>query len=110
MAAAEHGELPGIDAGRAIFAGLVDAQHRGDGPRIHWRPRVAGAPGWGGQAARGRFRLSHRITNAAPSERIAFQPAIETSEQGPLHLVAADQRSAAMICSSRHRARRRCTG
>ena len=27
--------------------------------------------------ARGRFRLSHRITNAAASERIAFHPAIE---------------------------------
>ena len=25
---AQHGELPGIDARRAIFAGLVDAQHR----------------------------------------------------------------------------------
>jgi len=26
--AAEHRELAGVDAGRAIFAGLVDAQHR----------------------------------------------------------------------------------
>ena len=43
--------------------------------------------------ARGRFRLSHRITNAAEMERIAFQPAIEMpSTDRPLHLVAADQR------------------
>ena len=28
-ALAEHGELAGVDARRAIFAGLVDAQHRG---------------------------------------------------------------------------------
>ena len=40
VAVAEHGELAGIDAGRAIFAGLVDAQHRrGVGARL------AGAPG-----------------------------------------------------------------
>ncbi len=27
MAVAEHRELAGVDPGRAIFAGLVDAQH-----------------------------------------------------------------------------------
>ena len=45
---AEHGELAGIDAGRAIFAGLVDAQHRRD-----VGARVAGAPG-------GRSRVMRR--------------------------------------------------
>src|ERR1044072_5907610 len=70
VAAAEHGELARINPGRAIFPGLVDAQHR-----RHVRARIAGAPA--AHAARGFLRLSHRMTNAEASERIAFHPAIE---------------------------------
>src|SRR5436190_498469 len=79
MVLAEHGELAGIDAGRAIFPGLVDAQHRGG-----VGPRVTGAPGGrrrahmaAGVAAFGFLKLNHRITNAEDREMIAFHPAIE---------------------------------
>src|SRR4051794_4030634 len=67
--AAKDGELPGIDPGCAIFAGLVDAQHRGA-----VRAAVAGAPA--GHARRA-FHDKARITAAPPSEMIAFHPAME---------------------------------
>src|SRR5690606_8022178 len=38
-AVAHHGELPGIDAGGAVFAGLIDADHRG--AIVHVRPLLA---------------------------------------------------------------------
>lgn len=71
---AEHGELAGIDAGRAIFAGLIDAQHGRDvGGSVTRTP--------GGRcfahAAFGLRRLSHRIAAAERVETIAFQPAME---------------------------------
>src|SRR5205085_327599 len=74
MMIAEHGELSGIDPGRAIFAGLIDAQHRGN-----VGPRVAGTPGGPrlAHAAFGFLRLSHRMANAERREMIAFHPAIE---------------------------------
>ena len=88
LAVAEHRELAGIDAGRAIFAGLIDAQHRGG-----VGARVAGPPAGGGAQSRpGRFRLNHRTINAPARERIAFQPAIEMPRKRPLHLIAAHQR------------------
>ena len=87
VAVAEDGELAGIDAGRAIFAGLVDAQHR-----RHVGTRVAGAPG-GRQARRGSFlRLSHRITNAADERKDRIPSRHRNAEPRPLDLVAADHR------------------
>src|SRR5262249_36317061 len=67
--APQHGELPGVDPGRAIFAGLVDPQHRGAVGTA-----IAGAP-----AAHSFDPFSvRRVMTAAPlSEMIAFQPAIE---------------------------------
>ena len=65
----KHGELACIDAGRAIFARLIDAKHRGDvGPFLARTP-----------ARHARFALSISVTisPAPPSERIAFHPAIE---------------------------------
>ena len=58
-----------IDPGRAIFAGLVDAQHRAS-----VRSRVAWPP-----AGHVRLLRTVRIAMSAapPSERIAFQPAME---------------------------------
>ena len=56
----------GVDPSRAIFAGLVDPQHRGAVD-----DSVAGTR---------HFRALHtsqEMTIAEPSERIAFQPAIE---------------------------------
>ncbi len=85
MMFAEHGELAGIDAGRAIFAGLVDAQHRGDvGARLACpERRQAASKGPDARrrrrahAARGFLRLSHRIASAPSIETIAFHPAME---------------------------------
>src|SRR6476659_3577306 len=67
--AAKDRQLPGVDARRAIFAGLVDAQH-GCGVR----PPVAGPPAGHARLER---RLRRRISAAPPSERMAFHPAIE---------------------------------
>src|SRR5687768_8357854 len=65
---AEHRQLAGVDAGRAIFAGLVDAQHGvGVGPAIAGLPAAHPRP----------FARSSVIAAAEPSERIAFQPAME---------------------------------
>src|SRR6478752_8190199 len=65
--AAEHGKLPRVNAGRAIFSGLVDAEHRG----------AVGQPVTGAPAAHARRprNVRSRISKAPPSESIAFQPA-----------------------------------
>src|SRR5690242_14032578 len=66
---AEHRKLAGVDARRAIFARLVDADHRRTvGPAVAGPPRAH---------ARCRLRLSMTMSAAPPSDRIAFQPAIE---------------------------------
>src|SRR4051812_34542622 len=67
--AAEHRELAGVDACRAIFAGLVDAEHR-----CRVGTSIAGPPA--AHTRRG-FRVSSKISEAPPSDRIAFQPAME---------------------------------
>src|SRR3546814_9570610 len=62
--------------GRAIFAGLIDADHG-----VLVGAAVTGTPARGRRsyavAGRGRLRLSHRITNADEIDNNAFQPAIE---------------------------------
>src|SRR3984957_9459531 len=86
MAAADHRELPGIDARRAVFPGLVDADH----PRRVIRHAVAGqirwAP-WGFAFAHAATRERLRPRTAAPqntaiaSEARKFQPASETPKR-----------------------------
>src|SRR4029078_5522022 len=67
--AAQHCELPGINAGRAILAGLVHAKHRGG-----IGAAVAGPPT--GHALLG-FKVRSGMSAAPQSERMAFQPAME---------------------------------
>src|SRR5205085_167755 len=67
--AAKHRKLTGINARRAIFSGLIDAEHRRRvGAAVAWPPAFH---------RRVVLRLKIRISAAPPSERIAFQPAIE---------------------------------
>src|SRR3546814_16873584 len=70
VAVAQHRELAGIDAGRAIFARLVDADHRRGAPVC---------PGWrvGHAADVGRRRSKVKTSAAAPSEKRALKPASE---------------------------------
>ena len=69
-ASPEHRHLPGINLRCAIFSGLIDAKHRG---RVG--PAVTGAPRTGHEA----LRVARKAIRPAPaSDRIAFQPAIET--------------------------------
>ena len=64
-----------------------------------WSTRIIDAAvGRGGRRGASRVMraapcaVSHRITAAPPSDRIAFHPAIEMPRKRELHLVAADQR------------------
>src|SRR5215210_5171023 len=70
IVAAKGLELPRVNPRGAIFAGLVDAQHR----------LAVGAPVAGAPAAHARRprSVSSRISAAPPSDRIAFQPASVT--------------------------------
>ena len=108
MAVAEHRQLAGIDAGGAIFAGLVDAQHRRD-----VRPR--GRPG----ASRARrLRSCQRQVAGAfeaqpcdhqRSKRSKGSHSIRPSRcRGTtMHLVAADHRRVMIDRADRRPSRRR---
>src|SRR5688572_20055112 len=66
-ALAEHGELARVDASRAIFAGLVDAQHR----------RAVDLAVAGARRHDRSLHTSQQMMMAEPSDRTAFQPAME---------------------------------
>ena len=89
--AAEHGELAGIDARRAIFARLVDAEHRrAVGPASPGRQRLIGATPERQEGDRA----------APPSDRIAFHPAMEMPRND--HCTSSQRTSGvATICFSR---------
>ncbi len=72
MAIPQNGELPGIDAGRAIFACLIDAQHGGAIRTGPTRP-------WGGSIRHAVLRLKTKtkIARAPLSEKMALKPASE---------------------------------
>src|SRR3546814_9720269 len=86
VAVTHHRELAGIDARRAIFAGLVDADHRGGAVLAHADDVV-------------RRRSKVKTSAAAASEKIALKPA---SEMPNSRHCATSQRmiGAAMISSS----------
>ena len=103
--AAKHGELAGIDPRRAIFAGLVDAQHR-----IACRRAGRLAASCSSARRASSVRSSDQRRAAQRQDRV---PAGERdAEEAELHLVAADQRrmrdrfsSSAVVVA---RARSRC--
>ena len=82
--AAQHGELAGVDAGRAIFAGLVDAQHRSACPR-------AGRRGASRSSRRG-LEAEKQDQRRAAERQDRVPPGHRNAEEAELHLVAADQR------------------
>src|SRR4029079_5438041 len=65
----KHCELAGVDPRRTIFAGLIDAQHRGA-----VRAAIARTPA-GHRASP--WSEKRRISAAPPSDMMAFQPASE---------------------------------
>src|SRR5687767_8810053 len=85
--AGEHRQLPGIDARRAIFAGLVDPQHR-----FPVEPLVARLP------AHAFLHASAAIAPAPSSEMIAFHPAMEIPTND--HCTWSQRTSGTLIMSS----------
>src|SRR3990167_3620559 len=85
VAVAHHRELAGIDARRAIFAGLVDADHRCGALASHAADVV--------------FRRSKvKTIAAAPSEKIALKPASEMPSS--VHWAVSQRISGAFMIAS----------
>src|SRR3546814_14508235 len=85
VAVAHHRELAGIDSRRAIFARLIDADHRRGAPV---------GPGWrivGHAADVGRRRSKVKTSAAAASEMIALKPASEMPHR--VHFGRSEERS-----------------